>query len=90
LGSASQGLSRKQFEAIQPDFGRMHAASTDGAVFAVALTVQADEEGASICTNMQYSMHSSQDITACRVTPRTSKPLLSMAAMTALADNAVC
>ena len=42
-----QGLSRKQFEAIRPDFGRMHAASTDGAVFAVALTVQADEAGTS-------------------------------------------
>jgi len=51
-GSWSQGLSRKQFEAIQPDFGRMHAASTDGSVFAVALTVQADEEGAAILTNM--------------------------------------
>ena len=43
---ATQGMSRKQFEAIRPDFGRMHAASTDGSVFAVALTTQADEEGA--------------------------------------------
>ena len=41
-----QGMSRQQFEAIQPDTGRMLAASTDGSIFAVALTVQADNEGA--------------------------------------------
>ena len=40
-----QGISREQFEAIKPDFARLQAASTDGAVFAVAITVPADEEG---------------------------------------------
>ena len=48
---APQGIRRKQFEAIRPDLARMQAASTDGSVFALALTVQADEEGAvTICT----------------------------------------
>ena len=40
-----QGMNRRQFEAIQPDPGRMLAASTDGSIFAVALTTMADDEG---------------------------------------------
>ena len=45
LCAASQGISREQFEGIKPDYARMHAASTDDAIFAVALTVPADEDG---------------------------------------------
>ena len=44
--SELQGISRRRFEAIQPDFARMRAASVDDSVFGVALTVQADDEGA--------------------------------------------
>ena len=40
-----QGITQEQFEAIKPDFARLQAASTDKAVFAVAITVPADEEG---------------------------------------------
>lgn len=44
----TQGITREQFEGLKPDFARMHAASTDGAVFAVAVTVPADDDGARV------------------------------------------
>ena len=40
-----QGINRQKFEAIRQDTDRMLAASTDGAIFAVALTMLADDEG---------------------------------------------
>ncbi len=55
-GCMLQGMSRKQFEAIQPDTGRMLAASTDGSIFAVALTVQADDEGVCSPCKRAYSL----------------------------------
>ena len=58
-----QGISRQQFEALQPQYGPLHEARPDGSVFAVAITALADSRGPHM---RQQQASALRRITLCR------------------------